>query len=235
LFQPDFFRYRVEGSRSWTYESDEPRLSLSALAPGDYTLWVSCRTKGGSFSSPQRMLSLTVLPPWYRTSWFAMVCSLLVAVLLLLTVRYILRRQQSESKNAMGHFLEEMLQEEEPPEEDGDENPLCPDPDFRNKLDKLIMENLSDPDLGIKFLTDRLPLSRSSLYAKVKEVTGMGVKDYINRMRIERSVQLLMTTNKTINEIAYEVGFTYPRYFSTSFKLFKGVTPTTFKKENRHE
>lgn len=235
LFQPDFFRYRVEGSRSWTYESDEPRLSLSALAPGDYTLWVSCRTKGGSFSSPQRMLSLTVLPPWYKTSWFAMVCSLLVAVLLLLTVRYILRRRQSESKNAMAHFLEEMLQEEEPREEDGDENPLCPDPDFRNKLDKLIMENLSDPDLGIKFLTDRLPLSRSSLYAKVKEVTGMGVKDYINRMRIERSVQLLMTTDKTINEIAYEVGFTYPRYFSTSFKSFKGVTPTSFKKENRHE
>ena len=39
--------------------------------------------------------------------------------------------------------------------------------------------------------------------------------------------------DKNINEIAYEVGFTYPRYFSTSFKLLKGVTPTHFKKENR--
>ena len=64
-------------------------------------------------------------------------------------------------------------------------------------------------------------------------MTGQGVKDYINRIRIERSVDLLLHTDKNINEIAYEVGFAYPRYFSTSFKNLKGVTPTRFKQENR--
>lgn len=227
------FRYSVRGHRSWTYDSDESRLSLPSLEPGDYEVLVSCLTKAGVYSQPRTLLSLTILPPWYRSKWFAVACILLLLSGLALLLRYLLLRQENESKNAMALFLEEVLQEEDVPDSESD--PAATDPEFRAKLDKLIMDNLSDPDLGIKFLTDRLPLSRTGLYNKVKEVTGMGVKDYINRMRIERSVELLLTTHKTINEIAYEVGFAYPRYFSTSFKSLKGVTPTAFKKENRHE
>ena len=61
----------------------------------------------------------------------------------------------------------------------------------------------------------------------------LGVNDYINRLRIEKSVFLLTNTNMNINEISYEVGFSYPRYFSTSFKQIKGMTPTRFKEENK--
>ena len=59
------------------------------------------------------------------------------------------------------------------------------------------------------------------------------MNDYINRLRIEKSVYLLTNTNLNINEISYEVGFTYPRYFSTSFKQIKGMTPTQFKEEKK--
>ena len=72
-------------------------------------------------------------------------------------------------------------------------------------------------------------MSRASLYNKIKVLTGLGVNDYINRLRIERAVELLTSTDKPINDIASEVGFTYPRYFSTLFKKIKGVTPTQFK------
>lgn len=230
-FLSHFFRYELRGARNWTIDSDQPRLTLSALEAGDYELWVSCLTKGGSFSEPAQLLSFTVQPPWYRSWWFALLCLLGFLLGFALLQRKMLHNEEAANKSSMAHFLEEMLQE-------GDEQELPPpsqtaDSAFRTQLDTLIRENLSNPELGIKFLTDRLPLSRSALYAKVKEVTGMGVKDYINRMRIERSVELLLNTDKNINEIAYEVGFTYPRYFSTSFKLLKGVTPTHFKKENR--
>lgn len=107
------------------------------------------------------------------------------------------------------------------------------DEEFLNKLNMLIHENMVGGELSIKFLTDKLAMSRASLYNKVKFLTGLGVNDYINRLRIEKSVFLLTNTNMNINEISYEVGFSYPRYFSTSFKQIKGMTPTRFKEENK--
>lgn len=107
------------------------------------------------------------------------------------------------------------------------------DEEFLNKLNMLIHENMAGGELSIKFLTDKLAMSRASLYNKVKFLTGLGVNDYINRLRIEKSVFLLTNTNMNINEISYEVGFSYPRYFSTSFKQIKGMTPTRFREENK--
>ena len=107
------------------------------------------------------------------------------------------------------------------------------DEEFLNKLNMLIHENMAGGELSIKFLTDKLAMSRASFYNKVKFLTGLGVNDYINRLRIEKSVFLLTNTNMNINEISYEVGFSYPRYFSTSFKQIKGMTPTRFKEENK--
>lgn len=107
------------------------------------------------------------------------------------------------------------------------------DEDFIDKLNKLINDNMAGGELSIKFLTDNMAMSRASLYHKVKTLTGLGVNDYINRLRIEKSVYLLTNTNLNINEISYEVGVTYPRYFSTSFKQIKGMTPTQFKEEKK--
>lgn len=75
------------------------------------------------------------------------------------------------------------------------------DEEFLNKLNMLIHENMAGGELSIKFLTDKLAMSRASLYNKVKFLTGLGVNDYINRLRIEKSVFLLTNTNMNINEI----------------------------------
>ena len=103
------------------------------------------------------------------------------------------------------------------------------DESFMLKLNELIRHNLETEDISIEFLTDHMAMSRASLYNKVKVLTGLGVNDYTNRIRIEKAVELLTYTDKPINDIAGEVGFTYPRYFSTLFKKIKGVTPSQFK------
>lgn len=75
-------------------------------------------------------------------------------------------------------------------------------------------------------------MSRASLYNKL---TGMGVNDYINRIHIEHSILLLTTTDLSINDISNEVGFGYPRYFSTSFKQMKGMSlPNSRKRTKRN-
>ena len=101
------------------------------------------------------------------------------------------------------------------------------------KLNIIIHENLSDEEFSVQQLADLMTISRSSLYNKIKIITGLGVNDYINRLRIEKAISLLTNTNLNINEISSEVGFTYPRYFSSTFKQMKGMTPKQFREENR--
>ena len=149
--------------------------------------------------------------------------------------RWMYLKKKHQMKTDVGEFLQTVLQTLDEKEETPVIEPVLSETDkiFLEKMDKLIYDNLSNEELSAKFLTDHLAMSRASLYNKVKTLTGMGVNDYINRIRIERSVHLLTNTELSINEISYEVGFSYPRYFSTSFKQMKGMTPTKFKEESK--
>ena len=252
VFQRHLIKYTIQSSSGENvFESYESQLNLSSLSPDDYTLRVSCYNKDGSESQSVQLLTLTVTPPWYQSSWFI---TLLVALSIGITAgfaRWIHRKKTRQMKGDVGEFLQTVLQSldtKDPMEEEATlekedseatEQPSLPkelseaDQAFLDKMDKLIQDNLSNDELSAKFLTDHLAMSRASLYNKVKALTGMGVNDYINRIRIERSLYLLTNTDLSINEISYEVGFSYPRYFSTSFKQVKGMTPTRFKEENK--
>lgn len=106
------------------------------------------------------------------------------------------------------------------------------DEQFMIKLNEMIDQNLSQSNLDVKFLTSQMAMSRTSLYNKIKELTGMGANDYINRRRIDKATVLLVQSDISITEISEQVGFTYQRYFSTLFKEMKGVTPSQFRTQH---
>ena len=106
------------------------------------------------------------------------------------------------------------------------------DEQFMIKLNEMIDQHLSQSNLDVKFLTDQMAMSRTSLYNKIKELTGMGANDYINRRRIDKATVLLIQSDISITEISEQVGFTYQRYFSTLFKEMKGVTPSQFRAQH---
>lgn len=238
IFQKHLMKYTLESSSGkHVFESYDPQFNMSSLSPDKYTLRVSCYNKDGSESQSELSLTLIISPPWYQSCWF-------ITLLVLLSIgttagfaRWLHQKKTRQMKGDVGEFLQNVLQTLDEPESMESETPKPAlseaDQAFLDKMDKLILDNLSSDELSAKFLTDHLAMSRASLYHKVKVLTGMGVNDYINRIRIERSVHLLTTTNMSINEISYEVGFSYPRYFSTSFKQVKGMTPTRFKEENK--
>ena len=105
------------------------------------------------------------------------------------------------------------------------------DEQFLLKLNQVIEENLGNPNLNVNFLTQKIMMSRASLYQKMKALTNIGVNDYINKFRIEKAVDLLTHTDLSITEISEQLGFRYPRYFSSVFKQAKGVLPTTYRKQ----
>lgn len=239
VFQKHLLRYVIRSSSGeHTFESYEPQLNLSSLSPDTYEILVSCYTKDGSESQPVQFLTLLVSPPWYKSTWFIVFLILCLVGATAGIGRWMYLRKTRQMKGDVGEFLQTVLhtlEKKDEVKEAATPEPILSEADraFLDKMDQLIHDNLSNDELSAKFLTDHLAMSRASLYNKVKTLTGMGVNDYINRIRIERSVHLLTTTDLSINEISYEVGFSYPRYFSTSFKQVKGMTPTRFKEENK--
>ena len=105
------------------------------------------------------------------------------------------------------------------------------DESFLLKVNKTIQENLSNTNLDIQFICKEIGLSRTSLYTKLKALTGIGANDYINKFRIEKALTLIANTEMTFTEISEEVGFTSPSYFSTAFKQYTGETPTQYKEK----
>lgn len=109
------------------------------------------------------------------------------------------------------------------------------DEQFMQKLNDLIAANLDSEELHVDFLTDKMAMSRATLYNKLKSIADIGVNEYINKFRLERAVYLLIQSDKSIMEIADEVGFANQRYFSTVFKQTYLIAPTVYRQKNRQK
>ncbi|MDT0687685.1 substrate-binding domain-containing protein [Autumnicola psychrophila] len=100
---------------------------------------------------------------------------------------------------------------------------------FLKKLNHIIEKNLKSTGFNVEDLAQQMEISRVQLYRKVKAIMGISISDYINSQRLSKAKSLLQETHLNISEIAYEVGYTSPGYFSTSFKNKYGSTPKQFR------
>lgn len=103
------------------------------------------------------------------------------------------------------------------------------DKKFINEFTAKVEENISNPELNANELASKLGLSRVQLYRKVKALVGYSVNDYVVNVRLKKARHLMLHSEMNISEIAYEVGFASPAYFSTTFKSHFKVTPSEFK------
>lgn len=106
---------------------------------------------------------------------------------------------------------------------------------FILKLNKIIAEHISNPELDQVLICKELGVSRALLYNKMKAITGAGAKEYITRIRLEKAKSLIENTNRTIAEISDMTGFASQSYFSTAFKAYTGMTPSQYKKHTQAE
>ena len=93
-----------------------------------------------------------------------------------------------------------------------------------------LYQNLADSDLSVETVGAELGLSRVQLYRKVKALTGLSPVELLRKARLQRGLVLLQTTDKTISEVAYEVGFTAPSYFTKCFRDEYGIVPGESRK-----
>ena len=200
-------KYTVLGEFESEMTTTNRTLNLSSLSPGQYTIKAECFWSGGSLSGAET-IRLKILPPWYKSALFqiALIIMLLGAIVLLML-------------KFGGKYL------------GGSDKVSERDKDFLRRFCEYVALNL-DQDLSSGVLTQELGISRTSLFEKVKALTGYSLNDYVKRMRIEKAMALLKDSEMNINEISDAVGFAYPRYFSTVFKEETGESPTEYRKKH---
>lgn len=103
------------------------------------------------------------------------------------------------------------------------------DKQFLQSIIGSIEQHLEEPDFDLERLSSGLNMSKSTLYRKIKSMTGLTPLDFINNIKMKRACMMLLTHRMNISEVAYAVGFNNPKYFSKCFKDEFGVTPSEYQ------
>ena len=99
------------------------------------------------------------------------------------------------------------------------------DKQFLKQLHAIIQKNLSDSEFGVEDIGKQIGLSRVQLYRKVKAMTGSSVVDLLRKARLAKAKRLLESRSMSVSEVAYDVGFSAPSYFTKCFKDVYGMLP----------
>lgn len=103
------------------------------------------------------------------------------------------------------------------------------DEDLLNRFIEHINKNMSDINLSIDDIASDMCMSRSNLFRKVKQITGIGPNEYMRLARLKRAAELLQERRHSIADICMLVGFNSPSYFSSCFKKQYGCLPKDYK------
>lgn len=139
--------------------------------------------------------------------------------LLLVRISNLLQaRRQKKNDEAKQMLSAEDIQTDEPGERM-----------FLERFKKAAKSHIGDANLRMDDLGSELSLSKVQMYRKVKALTGKTPAEVLREMRMQKAYSLLKQTDKTISEVAAEVGFAIPGYFSACFKKQFGINPTELR------
>ena len=100
------------------------------------------------------------------------------------------------------------------------------DNEFYNRFLDILNADIGNPDLNVDKISTMMGLERSQFYRKIKALTNYSPVELIRRLRLKKARTLLTSTEKSVSEIAYEIGFSTPAYFSKCYREAYGETPT---------
>ncbi|MFC2126862.1 two-component regulator propeller domain-containing protein [Bacteroidota bacterium] len=106
------------------------------------------------------------------------------------------------------------------------------DEQFLEKAIKIIEENISNHEFNVNYFTNKMNMSRSVLYRKLKAITDQSITEFIRTIKLKKAGQLIAKTQMNISEIAYEVGFNDLKYFRKCFKVLFHVLPSEYRIQN---
>ncbi|EKU89611.1 hybrid sensor histidine kinase/response regulator transcription factor [Bacteroides oleiciplenus] len=107
------------------------------------------------------------------------------------------------------------------------------DEEFLNRFTAIVEENIDMDKLDMSFMMDKMNMSHSTLYRKIKGLTGISGNEFIRKIRLKNSLRLLLEESLNVSEAAYASGFNDLGYFRTCFKEEYGMAPSEYIKQKK--
>jgi len=216
------YAYKLENfDEDWQYIGTQRNATFTNLDPGEYIFRVKGANHDGTWNEAGASLKITILPPWWKTWW-----AWLGYVLLFGAAAYWFYKFQLNRK--LEHAEAEKIKEMDRLKTRTTEPTL--DDIFMQTIHRAIEEKMGDTNLGIEQLCHAVHLSSAQLFRKMKALTGESPYRFIQKKRLQKAHELLRTTSLNVSEIAYELGFTDPNYFSRAFSKEFGMSPSDVRK-----
>lgn len=234
------YAYRLEGyDHDWNMtEADNRIATYQNLPEGSYELRLRATDSYGRNVELPYSISVRVLPPWYRTWW-----AYLIYVLLLGAAVYGLskwykdrvnrRARLQQRVNELLHYREMMVMKQfegaRKTLEAEEQQHSSPDELFIQKAIDCVKAHLDDSDYDREQFASDMCVSSSTLYNKLRALTGQNVTAFISSIRLKEACRILrQRPGITITELSMEVGFNTPKYFTKLFKKEFGVSPSEY-------
>lgn len=214
------FKVILEGFEGEWTETDLRRAVYTNLPAGKYTFKVISSNSDRIWSENLTSIHFTILPHKLLSKIAIMIYFLITILVVIFILHIIQNRIQELSEKKLKSYVREYERTEKERRS----------VDFEKKLKEIIRENLSNADFSSEMIADRLFVSRSSLFAKVKEITGSTPHQLILDARLEEAARILSEGNCSVNDVCYMVGFNSPNYFSKCFKQKYGCNPRDWSK-----
>ncbi|MFW5725140.1 MAG: response regulator, partial [Bacteroidota bacterium] len=107
------------------------------------------------------------------------------------------------------------------------------DSNFLKKCNRIIEENLTQSDFSVEQLSTEVGLSRVHVYRKIKHLTGFSVSEFVRNIKLRKASVMLLESGRSVAEVAYDIGFSSPSYFSKCFKDLYKVTPSEYVQQKK--
>ena len=207
------FFYRILGlDKEWKSNGNDAIIHLPTLPPGKYTLEIRYHNNSNSYTSQPASLPITIIPPVYATWW----AKTLYILITLGICAYYIRKFRTKYLN-----LKEELRISKAL--------YGLDHSMIANMERIINENLDNPELSVAFIADKMCISKQSLYRKLENAPDLKPQKLIREARMKAAAEMMKTSKLTIDEIMYKVGYDNRSTFYKNFKEQYGVTPKEYR------
>ena len=240
----EVFERLQQGKLHLTYAHQYIR--FVSMEPGRHQLMLQCVSRTSGTVIDTKELTISIGQPWWNSWW--MWCVYVTLIILAFYAAWRVYKLQEKYMRLTIDYLQ--LFNEKPtwavshqhaqentstePEETAASPVAIPQGDgtdsakeFVDKATAIILEHLSDSEFGIDRLCREMAMSRTLFYVKLKSYTGNSPQDFIRVIRLERAATMLRG-GRSVTDAAALAGFENPKYFSTVFKKYFGVSPSKY-------
>lgn len=242
------YQYRMEGME-WSNIITQQFISFENLEPGTHTMHIRCISKTSGIVLDTETVTIHIGQPWWNSWW--MWCIYITLLMLFFQAawksyqlhnKYLRQMRErvnlptddngSENEPVTNRIeavrVEVATAEKDEAEDNADDATTDEGREFVSMATKHTLKNLKDTNFTIDHLCREMGMSRTLFYVKLKTYTGNSPQEFVRAIRLEKAASLLRK-GRSVTEVSVLTGFDNPKYFSTVFKKYFGISPSKYE------